>query len=359
MKHLLIYFTKDLSFNEYFCSWVNRKLSSKNLTPDTIIKLNNNDSKLNTLLDINYNKYGLITIITDEYSFSTINKILATLKECELILINDEFIVEKYIKYQKDSVLLELNNVSINIIKTNIFEFPEILHNNKTNYDFLIHDEMSNVEILLTTSVKPYNIELSIYPLLSNLLYVKVNTSEYSDEVGFLASIRSLFNKKVIFTNNLYQYIGQVLNLQNQTISFAESCTGGLLASNFTKIDGISSVYKGSLITYSNEYKKAWLNVKDENLDNGMVYSNECAVSMASGVLSLTKSNYAISCTGVLGSDDLGTKSGTVYICAIKDDGKQLCKTLNLKGDRIYMQEQCALECALLLCELEKELFFE
>lgn len=360
MKHLLIYFTKDLSFNKYFCSLIDRKLEEKNLIPDTIIKLNENDSKLNTLLEINYKKYNLITIITDENSFSAINKILATLKESELILIDDELIIEKYKKYEKNSLLINLNEASINIIKANIFDCPTILHENKKNYDFLIHDKLSNAEILLNTSVKPYDITLNIYPLLDNLLYVKVNISDYSDETGFLTSIKSLFSKKVIFSNDLYQYIGQMLNINNKTISFAESCTGGLIASNFTKINGISSVYKGSFITYSNEYKKAWLNVKDENLDNGMVYSSNCAIAMAKGVLEFTKSNYALSCTGVVGSnDDLGTKSGTIYICAASNDGKILHKTLNLKGDRIYMQEQCSLHCAMLLCELEKDMFFE
>ncbi|MBZ7991285.1 MULTISPECIES: CinA family protein [unclassified Campylobacter] len=361
MKHLLIYFTKDLSFNGSFCEFVDRSLAKKNLFANTIIKLNDDDSKLNTLLEIDVKKYELVTIIADEHSFSMINKILATLKECELSLIDDEFIVENPKDYKKNSVLIDLNGVMINILKASMFYLPEILHNTKLSYDFLISDlDLESAEILLNTSVKPYGVSLNIYSLLDNLLYVKVNTNEYSDEIGLLNSVKSLFPKKVIFADNLYEHIIKKLKENNKKLSFAESCTGGLLASNFTKINGSSSVYEGSVITYSNKSKKAWLNVEDIHLENQAVYSQNCALAMATGVLKLTKANYAITCTGVLGdSDDLGVKSGVAFICAISDTGLILHERLELLGDRIYKQNQCALACALLLCKLEREVFFE
>lgn len=361
MKHLLIYFTKDLSFNNSFCNFVDRKLQEKNLITNSIIKLNDDDSKLNTLLEIDAKKYELITIIADEHSFSMINKILATLKECELFLVDDEFIVADTKVYQKNSVLIDLNGISINVLKASAFYLPEILHTAKANYDFLISDlDLESAEILLNTSVKPYGVNLNIFSILDNLLYVKVTTNEYSDEVGFLNSIKSLFPKKILFTNNIYKHIITKLKENNKKFSLAESCTGGMIASNFTKIDGASEVYEGSVVTYSNKSKKAWLNVDDFYLENGAVYSQNCSLAMANGVLKLTKANYAISCTGVLGAnDDLGTKSGVVYISVISDTGLILHERLELKGDRIYMQEQCSYACALLLCKLEKDLFFE
>lgn len=360
MKHLLIYFTKDLSFNDSFCDFVDRKLALKNIKADCIMKFGKDEAKLDTLLEINTKKYDLITIITDEYSFSSVNKIFATIKECELVAIDNEFIVENPVKYTKDSILIDLNGAFVNILKASAFYLPEILHEARLKYDFYLADiDLESAQILLNTSTKPYGVNINIYSLLDNLLYIKVNTNNFSDEIGFINSIKSLFNDKVILSDNLYKYILEKLLENDKKLSLAESCTGGMIASNFTKIDGASKSYEGSVITYSNKSKKAWLGIADEYLENGAVYSQNCATAMASGVLRLTKANYALSCTGVLGSnDDLGTKSGTAYICAISDNGKMLNERLELKGDRIYMQEQCSLACALLLCKLERQIFF-
>lgn len=361
MRHLLIYFTKDLSFNDSFCNFVERKLALNNLRANAILKFGNDDSKLSTLLEIDVKKYEIITIIADEHSYSTINKMFATLKECELVAVDNEFIVENPKDYKKNSVLIDFDGVIINILKASMFYLPQILHKASVNYDFLLTDlDLESAEILLNTSVKPYGVSLNIYPLLDNLLYIKVNINEISDENGFLNSTKSLFKDKIIWANNLYEYIIKILAKNNKKLSFAESCTGGAIANNFTKINGASEVYEGSVVTYSNKSKKAWLNVANEHLDNGAVYSQNCASAMASGVLRLTKANYALTCTGVLGSNnDQGTKSGVVYICAMSDDGKMLNERLNLSGDRIYMQEQCSLACALLLCKLERKMFFE
>lgn len=359
MKHLLIYFTKDLAYNNYFCDFVARKLEEKNIFANTIIKINNDESRLNALLSIDAKKYDDISIITDEYSFSNINKIIATMKTSELILEDDELIVKDYLKYSKYSVLLDLEGVKINILKASIFYIPEILHENKAKYDFLLKDiDLESAQILLETSIKPYAININIYNLLENLLYVKVNTNEYSDERGFVESVKSLFSNKIILSDNIFAYVKSKLLKANKKLSFAESCSGGLIASNFTKLEGASNVYEGSVITYSNKSKKAWLNVNEEYLEGANVYSQNCAQAMAQGVLRLTKSNYAISCTGVLGAkEDLGVKSGVVYICAISDEGVILHERLELKGDRIYMQEQCALACMLLLTKLDERIF--
>jgi nicotinamide-nucleotide amidase len=58
----------------------------------------------------------------------------------------------------------------------------------------------------------------------------------------------------------------EILREKKETITFAESCTGGRIASKFTAISGASSVLNGSCVTYSNEIKSEWLGVKEETL---------------------------------------------------------------------------------------------
>jgi len=66
------------------------------------------------------------------------------------------------------------------------------------------------------------------------------------------------------------------LKERNQTITFAESCTGGRVASAFTAISGASAVLNGSVISYANEIKSQWLEVKEETLLKYGAVSKEC-----------------------------------------------------------------------------------
>ncbi len=84
----------------------------------------------------------------------------------------------------------------------------------------------------------------------------------------------------------------------NYTISFAESCTGGLLASTIINVSGSSNVIKESYITYSEDAKKKILGVKEETLNKYTVYSKEVALEMAQGLKRITDSNVCVSVTG-------------------------------------------------------------
>jgi len=106
------------------------------------------------------------------------------------------------------------------------------------------------------------------------------------------------------------------LREQNHTISFAESCTGGLLAASFIAIAGASDVLNGSLVTYSNEIKHKWLGVEKEILETHGAVSKECVEQMLIGVKKMAQSDYAIAISGIAGPGGATpTKPvGTVYI---------------------------------------------
>lgn len=107
-----------------------------------------------------------------------------------------------------------------------------------------------------------------------------------------------------------------ILKEKKYTISFAESATGGLLASSIVDIPDASWVLAESLVTYSNEAKMKYLDVKKETIDKYNVVSIEVVKEMAIGLNKLTNSNVCVSVSGVAGPSG-GTKEipvGTICI---------------------------------------------
>ena len=99
-------------------------------------------------------------------------------------------------------------------------------------------------------------------------------------------------------------------------ISFAESCTGGLLASTVTSINGASKVFNLGLITYSNQSKIKVLKVNKNIIKKYGAVSYECCKSMVNNLAKISKANINIAITGIAGPKG-GTKQkpvGLVYI---------------------------------------------
>jgi len=106
------------------------------------------------------------------------------------------------------------------------------------------------------------------------------------------------------------------LTYTKESISFAESCTGGRIATAFTSISGASAILGGSCITYSNEIKHLWLGVKEETLVEYGAVSKECVEEMLLGIKKMARSDYAIAVSGIAGPSG-GTDEkpvGLVYI---------------------------------------------
>ena len=106
------------------------------------------------------------------------------------------------------------------------------------------------------------------------------------------------------------------------TISVAESCTGGLLASNLTKLANSSKYFQMGLITYSNEAKIKILKINRNIIKKYGAVSRECCEAMVKNLSKISKSKINVSITGVAGPGG-GTKDkpvGLVYISIKKED---------------------------------------
>ena len=105
-------------------------------------------------------------------------------------------------------------------------------------------------------------------------------------------------------------------SLAGKTLATAESCTGGMIGATLTAIPGSSTVYKGGVISYTNQVKHDLLDVPMEVLDGVGAVSAPVAEAMASGARKALKADIAVSVTGLAGpgGDEYGNPVGTVYI---------------------------------------------
>ena len=130
---------------------------------------------------------------------------------------------------------------------------------------------------------------------------------------------------------------------QQKVLVAAESCTGGLIASQITAIAGASKIFEAGFVTYSNKIKESILHVNHQTLlDHGAV-SEETVRQMARGALEQSQADYVIAVTGIAGPDG-GTDDkpvGTVWLAWGKREQQQ-CKKLFIPAERIQFQQLVA-----------------
>ncbi len=142
------------------------------------------------------------------------------------------------------------------------------------------------------------------------------------------------------------------LRARGLTVSTAESCTGGLLASSFVDVPGSSDCFKEGYITYSDEVKNRVLGVPQSVIDEYTVVSGECAAQMAVRTRRISGSDYALATTGIAGPGG-GTEDkpvGLVYI-ACADSEKVTVKRFVFKGDRNAVRREAVEAATVLLAE--------
>ena len=141
-----------------------------------------------------------------------------------------------------------------------------------------------------------------------------------------------------------YQHIEKIIEKlasKNQTLSFAESCTGGRIAAAFTSISGASAVLDGSVVTYSNAIKHTWLGVDNEILDKFGAVSSQCVSQMLEGIRNLSGADYALAVSGIAGPTG-GTEEkpvGTVYIGLLSPFTQEVFQCF-FHGKREHIQDQ-------------------
>ena len=133
----------------------------------------------------------------------------------------------------------------------------------------------------------------------------------------------------------------KILTKKKLKISFAESCTGGLLTSSITSISGASKIFDIGLVTYSNQAKIKFLKVNKDIIKKYGAVSHECCLAMVNNLSKISKANINVSITGIAGPNG-GTKQkpvGLVYIGVKKGVNTHIYKFLFKSKKRLSIQK--------------------
>ena len=155
---------------------------------------------------------------------------------------------------------------------------------------------------------------------------------------------------------SLNQKVVTILKRKNLTISFAESCTGGLLSSAITSVNGSSKVFSMGLVTYSNQAKMTVLKVHKKIIKKYGAVSIQCCLAMVNNLSKISKSKICISISGIAGPKGASKQKpvGLVFI-GIKVGKKVIVDKCNFKNKgRLFIQKQAVKKSLNLLIKLLK-----
>lgn len=149
--------------------------------------------------------------------------------------------------------------------------------------------------------------------------------------------LQSLVSKYLVTDEDegLEIVIGKILRAKGLTMGTAESCTGGLIASQITSIPGSSDYFKGSIVSYANEVKENLLGVTHDTLSTRGAVSEETVKEMVAGAIKQLKVDFALATSGIMGPGG-GSEAkpvGTVWI-AVGNTERTETLQLHLRFDR-------------------------
>ena len=167
---------------------------------------------------------------------------------------------------------------------------------------------------------------------------IRISSKYKKSYISLLETIQSKIGDYIFSEDNvsLEEVVAKTLIHNKITISTAESCTGGLISDRLTNVPGVSSVYIGGLVAYSNIQKINLLEVKEKTLLNHGAVSEKTAIEMASGARKRFDSDVGISTTGIAGPEG-GSPEKPVGLVYIGFSSKTISKSYKFKfnHDRI------------------------
>lgn len=237
----------------------------------------------------------------------------------------------------EESVLPILKNDSQQLVTSRYYNLSDIgesaaedrlldLIDNQVNPTIATYAKMGEVLVRITANG---NDETEINNLLDE--YEAVMRDRFEENIF-------AFSKE-----SLKETVCQLLIDQNITIATAESCSGGLIASQLTEHAGISKVFGMGIVSYSNEAKMKLLNVKKETLDNFGAVSAETATEMCENLQNISSAELTVAVTGVAGPEGGSEEKpvGLVYI-GICFNSKTKITKFHFNGERKIVQQKTA-----------------
>ncbi len=150
--------------------------------------------------------------------------------------------------------------------------------------------------------------------------------------------IRGKFTREIVTESeqSLETIVVGLLTGKKQTVSTAESCTGGLIASTLTDVSGSSAVFNRGFVTYANDAKSELLCIPAELIEQHGAVSTETAVAMAEGCLKAGRADHALAVSGIAGPTGGSPEKpvGTVYIALASNCATTIVRRFHFPTDR-------------------------
>ncbi len=186
------------------------------------------------------------------------------------------------------------------------------------------------------------NVEVAPYALDGEIKYIL--RSDDSEALKKCAvAFKKLFKNYIIgdYKTTLYNEVLKQLVDKELQVSFAESCTGGFAVNKLVELSGSSKVLNEAIVTYGNEAKMKYLNVKQETLEEFGAVSYQCAKEMALGLKDNTNADALVAITGIAGPMGGSEEKpvGLVYIAVLLGDDLVI-EECNFNGNRTYVRER-------------------
>lgn len=236
--------------------------------------------------------------------------------------------VKPYLQKKTDSTLVSRMIKILGVGESLVVEQLKDLIDNQTN-----------------PTIAPYAKEVGV------MLRITAKAESEEAAIKLLAPVEEEIKKRL--GNNIYatedisieDVVAKLLIDKKLTISTAESCTGGMIASTLINYPGISEVFLEGAITYSNEAKNNRLGVKNETLDKYGAVSEETAREMAIGIAKTAKTDVSIVTTGIAGPDGGSEEKpvGLVYI-GIYLNGEVKVEKCMFQGNRSRIRLQATIK---------------
>ena len=192
---------------------------------------------------------------------------------------------------------------------------------------------------------------------------IRLRLTARGDEESYLQKIidDEFFKLRTILGSHLFcgsdttlaGALGSILTERGETLATAESCTGGNIAHEITRVAGSSVYFKGSVVAYSNEVKTRVLNVSSETLSGFGAVSRETVLQMVSGVQRFLSSDCAIATSGIAGPGGGSVEKpvGTVWI-AVRYGERSEAECFCFEGDREQVIARATQSALLMLIQL-------
>lgn len=362
MKQTLFLIGTMVTDDSLVRGYILRHLEASGIRPDAVFSFENATTPLPLHLS-RYETDEQVFLFCDPQHSALIARELCTLTHDTVTTKNDLIVPSGANIIKTDYYTMTIETMQLHVVTVYPGHILPVLQpglpSEKTALLHLLDADKEILGRLLGQLEEAFHVNARIREPIAGWTQCRLQSDRFGDIIGAQAHLVSQF-QTVFQTDNVAAWIIEALEAEKKTVTFAESCTGGLLSAFLTKESGASNIFEGALVTYSNRLKTSWIAVDESLLAEHGAVSRPVVEAMSEGALEVAGADYAVAVSGIAGPTG-GTPQkpvGTVFV-AVRSKEKFLSEHLQLHGDRNYIQEQTVLHALKMLLLLDKKTFFK